>query len=134
MPATEVYFYQEEDGSVPVLDWMNGFRRRNERAYRKCFQLIRLLESYGYDLHRPHADMLRDGVCELRTRVGRENYRILYGFVGKDVALLACGLTKERMVPAADIERAKLRIEAYKKAPDSHRFTYEEEEQGNGQN
>jgi len=37
--------------------------------------------------------------------VGKVNYRILYGFVGKDAALLACGLTKESAVPDKEIEK-----------------------------
>lgn len=44
---------------------------------------------------RPRADYLRDGVYELRTDVRGVNYRILYGFVGQDAALVVCGLTKE---------------------------------------
>ncbi|MFV1968006.1 MAG: hypothetical protein ACC628_21485 [Pirellulaceae bacterium] len=52
MPATDVFFFQADGGSVPVLDWMNGFRERNERAYRKCFGVIRLTnpEAYGFGL------------------------------------------------------------------------------------
>jgi hypothetical protein len=105
-----------------------SLRGHNERAYLKCFVLVNLLKQMGHELRRPQADLLRDGVYELRTRVGSVNYRILYGFVGKDVALLTAGLTKERSVPAREIDRAALRIEQYKANPDAHRFRYEENE------
>jgi hypothetical protein len=59
-------------------------------------------------------------------RFGNVNYRILYGFVGKDVALLACGLTKEKAVPSQEIDRAIGRIELYKQAPARHRYVGEE--------
>ncbi len=127
MPATEVLFYQEDEGDVPVLDWLKALRERNERAFRKCFGLIKLLAQSGHELRRPHADMLRDGVYELRTRVGSVNYRILYGFVGKDVALLAAGFTKERKVPSKEIERAIAHIGKYKANPGAHGFGYEKE-------
>lgn len=127
MPATEVIFYQEEDGSIPVLDWLHSLREKNERAFKKCFAVIALLKQSGHELRRPHADMLRDGVYELRTRVGNVNYRILYGFVGKDVALLAGGLTKEKSVPSKEIDRAAARIYSYKANPEGHTFRYLEE-------
>jgi len=127
MPATKVFFYQEDDGSVPVLDWLHLLREKNERAYKKCFAVIALLKQSGHELRRPHTDMLRDGVYELRTRVGNVNYRILYGYVGKDIALLASGLTKEKTVPSKEIDRAATRIESYKANPERHRFRHIEE-------
>ncbi len=127
MPATKVLFYQEDDGSVPVLDWLHTLRERSERAYRKCFAVIALLKQSGHELRRPHADMLRDGVYELRTRVGNVNYRILYGYAGKDIALLASGLTKEKTVPSKEIDRAAARIESYKANPERHEFRHIEE-------
>ena len=127
MPQTEVYFYKEDDGSVPVLDWLLELGRKNERAVKKCFALVKLLKDFGSELRRPRADLLRDGVYELRTEVGNINYRILYGFVGKDAAVLACGLTKRKAVPSGEIDRAAVRINKYKKNPAKHRYAYEEE-------
>ncbi len=127
MPSTEVYFYKEDDGSVPVLDWILALRAKNERAAKKCFGLVKLLKEFGSELRRPRADFLQDGVYELRTEVGNVNYRILYGFVGRDVAILACGLTKEKKTPDQEIDRAVNRIELYKNNPAQHRFVYEEE-------
>ena len=126
MPQTDVFFFQEREGNVPVLDWMMELRAKDERAFRKCFGLIELLREFGSELRRPRADYLRDGVYELRTKVGNVNYRILYGFVGKDLALLACGLTKEKVVPSKEIDRAISRIERYKVDPGKHRYVGEE--------
>jgi hypothetical protein len=128
MPYTEVFFYKEDDGSVPVLDWLLDLRKKNERAAKKCFSLVMLLRELGSELRRPRADLLRDGIYELRTEVGNVNYRILYGFVGKNVAVLACGLTKGKSVPAREIDRAILRIAKYKQNPARHRYAYEEEQ------
>ena len=127
MPQTDVHFYKDDDGSVPVLDWLLRLRETNERAAKKCFGLVKLLKDFGSDLRRPRADYLRDGIYELRTEVGNVNYRILYGFVGKNAAVLACGLTKEETVAAGEIDRAVERIGKYKGAPDRHQYVHEEE-------
>lgn len=127
MPQTEVFYFREGDGTVPVLDWILALGERNPRAQKKCFGLVKLLKQLGRDLRRPRADYLRDGVFELRTQVGHVNYRILYGFVGKDVAILASGLTKEQVVPDQEIERAISRIKQYQLEPETHRFSYEQE-------
>ena len=68
--------------------------------------------------------MLRDGIYELRAKRGKVNYRLLYFFHGKDIAILAHGLTKERAVPTVDIERAIDRKTQYEQAPKEHRATY----------
>lgn len=123
MPTTTVYIYAEETGESPVLDWLRELNRRDTRAFDACFARVRLLALMGHELRRPHADLLRDGIYELRARVGRVNYRLLYFFHGRDIAVLAHGLTKEQAVPAADIERAIERKRRYEEAPAKHRAT-----------
>jgi len=120
MPATEVRFYQEQDGTIPVLDWLKELQRRNRPAFRKCLFLLNLLEEFGSDLRRPRADMLRDGVYELRTEVGRVQYRILYGFAGKNIAVVAHALTKKAAVPDRDIDIAANRLERVRRSPQKY--------------
>ena len=125
MPRTTVYIYAEVDGQSPVLDWLRALRRDNLRAFVACRARVVLLASLGHELRRPHADLLRDGIYELRARVGRVNYRLLYFYHGKDIAVVAHGLTKEAGVPAVDIERALERRRRYEKDPTKHRATVE---------
>src|SRR5690606_30306761 len=121
MPQTTVYLYAEDDGSSPVLEWLEKLGEEQQRALDACIARVRLLALLGYELRRPHADMLRDGIYELRARVGRVNYRLLYFFHGKDIAVVAHGLTKEDQVPAIDIERAIERRTRYEQNPEKHR-------------
>jgi phage-related protein len=79
----------------------------------------------GHELRRPEADLLRDGIYELRTRRGRVQYRILYFFHGQNAAILSHALTKESRVPPAEIDRAIRRQEAFERDPTRH--SYEEE-------
>src|SRR5882762_2964284 len=126
MPRTEVVFYQEDDGHVPVLDWLKELRLNDQRAYETCVPAIERLVELGHELRRPLADLLRDGIYELRIRKGRMNYRILYFFHGRNLAILGHALTKEDKVPKADIERAIRRKKAF--VADSVKHSYSEEE------
>ena len=125
MPVTSVVFYRDDKDRVPVLDWLKELRQEDRKAHAKCVVRIRRLAEEGHGLRRPEADYLRDGIYELRAKSGRVNYRVLYFFHGRTVAVLAHALTKEAEVPAAEIERALERKTLYEKHPDGH--TYEED-------
>ncbi len=125
MPQTYVIFYQDDDGQVPVLEWLRALHQRERRAYAKCIARIQRLAAMGHELRRPEADYLRDDIHELRARHGRVQYRVLYCFHGKNVAVLVHALTKEGQVPTADIERAIRRKAAFTRDPAGH--SYEEE-------
>jgi hypothetical protein len=125
MPKTRVIFYQEKDGEVPVLEWLQELKETNERAWAKCRVRIEQLEESGYELRRPAADILRDGIYELRAKQGHVQYRILYFFHGRNVAILAHSLTKEDEIPGIDIERALTRKKLFSAHPEEH--TYESE-------
>jgi phage-related protein len=122
MPQTKVVFYQETDGTVPVLDWLDGLPRP---ALVKCRVKLDRLKDLGNELRRPEADYLHDGIYELRVRLQKVNYRILYFFYGNTVAVVSHGIVKERKVPPKEIGRALQRKESFTKEPKRH--TYEEE-------
>src|SRR5476649_2514676 len=106
MPAIHVVFYQEKLGDSPVVGWLRTLNETNPRAYDKCRAAIARLALLGHELRRPEADYLRDGIYELRIRMGSVNYRFLYFFHGQTVSVISHGLTKEATVAAADIKRA----------------------------
>ncbi len=114
MPRTKVVFYQEADGSVPVLEWFDALPAK---AQDKCRVRIHRLAELGHELRRPEADLLRDGIYELRVGLQHVNYRILYFFHGRVAAILAHGLTKQDRVPDAAIETALARKRKYEQGP-----------------
>ena len=116
MPAIRVLTYQEDEGTVPLHKWLRFVGETNRDAAARCRDLIQRLADHGHDLRRPSAAPLRDEIHELRARVGRVNYRILYFFNGRGVAVLTNGCTKEGTVDDSDIDRAvryKLRFRAH---------------------
>lgn len=120
MPITKVVFYCEADGSAPAKNWLDDLAARDRRAFNKCWQAISRLQIFGHDLRRPTADLLQDGIHELRARVGQVNYRLLYFFHGPEIAILAHGLTKERTIPATALKQALERKRRFAADPDRH--------------
>jgi hypothetical protein len=103
VPKIKIVFYQEEDGEVPVLDWLKDLPRKVQD---KCTVRIERLGELGHELKRPEADFLRDKIYELRIGFQGVNYRILYFFHGTTIAVLAHGIVKTREVPPKEINKA----------------------------
>ena len=117
MTRTVVVFYAE--GNVaPALEQLDDFA---ESVQDKLFYRVRRLEEAGHELRRPEADILRDGIYELRVRRQRVNYRLLY-FFHRHVAVIAHACTKEGAVNNADIDRAIARRKFYEKSPEAHSY------------
>lgn len=102
MPATEVLIFADEDGSAPLISWMDQLP---EKVQDKCLVRIERLKEMGHELRRPEADLLRDGIYELRIRHQTVHYRILYFFSDKH-AILSHGVVKEDVVPRGEIDLA----------------------------
>lgn len=120
MPKTDVYFYEDGEGASPVLAWLEDLLREDREAYAKCRLRIERLTEEGNALRRPEADHIERGVFELRARKGRVNYRILYGFIGRNEVVLLHALTKEGEVPPGDVERARDRLDLVKRDRERH--------------
>lgn len=104
MAAWNVLFYETEDGKCEILDFL-GDRKPSVQA--KAFAWIQQLERQGPNLPRPYADLLRDGIHELRIKMSGEQVRSLYFFVYKDIIVLTHSFVKNMdKVPDEEIEKA----------------------------
>ena len=120
MPVSTIRLFRDDDGSVPFLEWLQDIEQRNRKVYEKCRSYLQRLADYGHELRRPTADLLRDGVYELRFTYLGVNYRILYGFVGKDLVLVSHGITKKKKVPSKEIDLARTRLEKFGTNPEKY--------------
>ena len=84
MTYTEVCFYRDEDGRVPLIQWLDALPKKVQL---KCTERISRLAELGHELRRPEADYLRDGIYELRASYQGIHYGVLYFFAGKAVVL-----------------------------------------------
>src|SRR4051794_14570567 len=96
MPRVKIVLYKDDDGTIPVVEFVKTVP---EKQREKILARLELLEQKGHELRRPDADYLRDDIYELRIRYGHVNYRLLYFFHGREIAVVAAGLTKEAQIP-----------------------------------
>lgn len=117
MPAVTLLLYRNLEDRVPVLDFLDDLPVPARRVMRARLEL---LAQRGHEMRRPHADLLRDGIYELRVREGNIHYRVLYAFCGRTAVLLTHGFTKEREVPSIEIDRALQMRAAFDRNPERH--------------
>jgi phage-related protein len=117
MPQTRVLIFREDDGAVPLLEWLE---KLPAKVQDKCRLRVERLAEMGHELRRPESDFLRDGVYELRVRHQSVNYRMLYFFHGRVAVVLSHGLQKEKEVPSREIDLAVKRKTKFTANPKKH--------------
>ena len=122
MPSDEVVYYRER-GQVPMDELL---AKLPPDARDACNAHLRLLQRKGFELRRPLADRLRDGIHELRAKRRGISYRMLYFFHGRQAIVVSHGFVKQRSrVPESEIRRAIERMARFKADPMTHRSVAE---------
>ena len=105
MAKWTVLFYRNADESCP-LDEFIASRKPREQA--KLISWIGQLEKDGPNLVRPFADLLEDGIHELRVKLTGQQIRALYFFCyGEFIVLTHTFAKTTSRVPKREIKRAK---------------------------
>lgn len=100
-----VLYYESVDGKCPVKEFIDSISERNQA---KTLALIAALEERGPNLPRPYADLLRDGIHELRVKLTGKQVRIFYFFCWRDFIVLTNVLMKTTdKVPEPEINNAR---------------------------
>lgn len=101
----KVIYYETTKGFCPVETFINS-RGVNNRA--KILSLVAQLEQDGPNLPRPYADLLEDGIHELRIKLSGRQYRSLYFFCYQEYIVLTHFFEKKtKRVPKKEITKAK---------------------------
>nr|WP_320015219.1 type II toxin-antitoxin system RelE/ParE family toxin [uncultured Desulfobacter sp.] len=102
-PRWRVLFCDGMENACPVMDFINSRPRKHQV---KLLRLIGLLEEHGPTLPRPYADVLHDGVHELRFNLSQDQIRVLYFFCyQKFIVLYEVFFKKTRRVPEKYIDQ-----------------------------
>jgi phage-related protein len=101
--AWDVDFYRDDDGNLPVMKWLDSVP---EDVRGKVIARIDLLKEGGPTLDYPYTSQIDGRLREVRLRVGKTRYRVLYFFDDERTAVLLHGFTKN--TPA--VEEADKRI------------------------
>lgn len=119
MGTTKVVFYREKEHQVPLLKWLDSLEIKPRG---KCLARLARLEELGHELRRPEADYLRDEIYELRATYRRIQYRMLYFFHGRGLAVVSHGFVKEGPVPNEEVDRAVERKRKFAGSSREHSF------------
>ena len=99
-----VLYYESAEGECPVKEFIDSMSERNQA---KTLAVIAALEGRGPNLPRPYADLLKDGIHELRVKLSGNQIRILYFFCYRDFVVLTNVLRKNTAkVPESEIRKA----------------------------
>ncbi|OGU35192.1 MAG: hypothetical protein A2068_12930 [Ignavibacteria bacterium GWB2_35_6b] len=105
----EIIFYETEKGDCPVR---NFIEKKKEKNQAKIITAIQYLGKTGPNLPRPYADLLENGIYELRIKIAEDDggtqTRILYFFYDRTDIILTHGFMKTTdEVPEKEIAKAK---------------------------
>jgi len=104
MSKWKIVYYESAEGTCPVEKFIDS-RKINNRA--KIFSLLSLLEEKGPNLPRPYADLLKEGIHELRVKLSGDQIRFLYFFCYKNFIILTHAFKKKsKKVPEKEIKKA----------------------------
>jgi len=120
LPETHVVFFRTDRGKVPVLEEIDRLLRGGDLRLAAKFRVkIERLTGLGFELRRPDADYLDDGIYELRIIHRRVHHRILY-FYSEGTAVLSHVIRKESRVSPTEIERGARNRRRYESSPREH--------------
>lgn len=106
-----IEFYESPNGKYPVAEFIDSLEVKPQA---RIAQTLDLLEEFGIELGMPYTKYLEKQLWELRIRVERNRYRIIYFLHTEKTFILLHGFTKKTSaVSRADIETAKNRRDDY---------------------
>lgn len=120
--SVDIVFYREGE-DIPGKEFIDSLPAK---PLAKGLKQLEKLSTLGHGLRRPHADILRDGIYELRWRDVKVQYRLLYFFHGQGIVVVSHGIQKKGdAVPGVEIDRAITRKEIFQKDPETHSWKFE---------
>ncbi|WP_455631129.1 type II toxin-antitoxin system RelE/ParE family toxin [Megamonas sp.] len=78
MQKFKVFFFEKDDGSCPVEEFLSSL---DKKMRTKMLKEIALLQDVGNELREPYSKHLDDGIFELRAKQGNDICRVLYFFI-----------------------------------------------------
>lgn len=99
-----VDFYRTKDNIAPVENFLNSL---NIKMRAKALHELNILQQFGMNLREPHSKPIKDGIFELRIKLGSDISRIFYFFcIGNRIILTNGFIKKTRSTPKSEINKA----------------------------
>jgi phage-related protein len=101
----EIEYFETANGRRPVQEFVDSLDRRSKA---KIARTLDLLQELGVNLGMPYAKHVEGDMWELRTRVGSNQYRIIYFlYTGGAFILLHGFMKKSGQIPQRDLRTAR---------------------------
>ena len=112
----EVFFYEDENGSSEIKQYINYLRKKEDKdskiKFKKITAYIDKLKKEGLSLKKEYIKHIDEEIWELRPLKDR----ILFAYYKDNkFILLSCFVKKTRKTPRREILRAKKLLKEYKK-------------------
>jgi len=92
------------DNTVPVNDFLESL---DVKMRAKAFHELNILQQFGPSLREPHSKLIKNGLFELRIKIGSDISRIFYFFrIGNKIILTNGFIKKTNKTPKGEIEKA----------------------------
>jgi phage-related protein len=101
-----VQFYRTEAGGEPAREWL----RAQEAEVRQQIGADIMKVQWRWPVSKPLVDGMGGGLYEVRTTVGRREYRVLFAVEDGSVLLLHGFQKTTRKTPVREIELARRRL------------------------
>ncbi len=110
----EAIYYFTGSGQKPVKKFLEKELNRDEEAEVRA--AITDLEIQGHKARRPLSDHVKGKIREIRARLKKNRYRVLYYFCYKKYIVLLHGIKKKTSeIPKKDIKAAETRMKDFEK-------------------
>jgi phage-related protein len=105
MSEWSVRFYSDANEKSPVTEW---FESQDPKVQAKLLWIFELLEESGIDVGMPHVKPLGDKLYEVRARVDKNAYRVVYFLhTGQQFIMLHGFQKKTQETPKKDMKLAQ---------------------------
>ena len=107
----EIEYYETDKVRCQIREFIDAL---DNKSRAKVARTIDLLEQFGINLGMPYAKHVEEELWELRTRVGTNQYRIIYFlFTGRVFILLHGFLKKSSRIAERDLKIARDRRDEF---------------------
>lgn len=102
-----IEFYEDTDGKKPVEEFLLSL---DMKMRVKVLGILQILQEKGNQLREPYSKHLKDGIFEVRGKMGTDITRVLYFFYNNGKIILTNGFVKKTQeTPVKEIKLAKKR-------------------------
>lgn len=110
IPTWQVIAFESSRGEKYIEEFIKSL---DSSTVSKVTHIVDLLEKYGFLLGLPHSKKITTDLYELRIR-GKEEIRIIYAFVKRNIYLLHAFKKKTERTPQKEINTATNRFNTLK--------------------